>query len=74
MIVSNFAPRTTLTFNIHAEASRKPGEAWGTWTVNRVVPRGPTPARAASPELKPKLDDHDIKYTCKVSTVSASPQ
>ncbi|WVF67899.1 hypothetical protein IAT40_002660 [Kwoniella sp. CBS 6097] len=35
MVVSNFAPRTALTFNVHAVSYRVKGEPWGTWTVNK---------------------------------------
>ncbi|WVQ95463.1 hypothetical protein IAU59_002560 [Kwoniella sp. CBS 9459] len=35
MVVSNFAPRTALTFNVHAASSRAEGEPWGTWTVSK---------------------------------------
>ncbi|OCF45644.1 TKL/TKL-CCIN protein kinase [Kwoniella heveanensis CBS 569] len=35
MVVSNFAPRTALTFNVHAASYRVNGEPWGTWTVNK---------------------------------------
>jgi hypothetical protein len=58
MAVSQFAPRTSLCFNVHAESQRKAGDAWGTWTANR-------PKTAEGPELQ---------YTCKVSVVSASPR
>ena len=33
MLVSNFAPRTTVTFNVHAKP--EVGKPWGTWAVNR---------------------------------------
>ncbi|WVQ86131.1 hypothetical protein IAT38_008299 [Cryptococcus sp. DSM 104549] len=35
MFISNFAPRTSFTFNVHAASSRASGESWGTWAVNR---------------------------------------
>ncbi|ORX40883.1 hypothetical protein BD324DRAFT_647787 [Kockovaella imperatae] len=33
MLVSSFAPRTTITFNVHAKFET--GKPWGTWAVNR---------------------------------------
>ncbi|WRT70785.1 uncharacterized protein IL334_007784 [Kwoniella shivajii] len=90
MVISNFAPRTTLTFNIHASSYRTSGDPWGTWTVNRESisdqPKafksvlgvqasastsktsGTIPSRTNTAEL----DEHELKYSCKVSRVSGS--
>lgn len=32
MVVSDFSPRTTIKFNVHAESARGVGEPWGTWS------------------------------------------
>lgn len=58
MAVSNFAPKTTLMFNVHADSQRKAGEPWGTWAVNR----------------QREADEPDLQYICKVSKVCASPR
>ncbi|WVR08680.1 hypothetical protein IAU60_005738 [Kwoniella sp. DSM 27419] len=56
MMVSNFAPRTTISFNVRAISQRVRGEPWGTWTVDR---------RHASGSAI--LDENVLKYSCKVS-------
>jgi hypothetical protein len=75
MIVSNFAPRTTLTFNVHA--SPTPAKPWGTWTVNRQPDQPPNRGSSSSkakPEIGPRADDTQFRYTAKVSKVSGSPR
>jgi len=41
MVVSDFSPRTTIKFNVHAESARAPGEAWGTWSFVKQSPSDP---------------------------------
>nr|XP_019007852.1 TKL/TKL-CCIN protein kinase [Kwoniella pini CBS 10737]OCF46633.1 TKL/TKL-CCIN protein kinase [Kwoniella pini CBS 10737] len=88
MIISNFAPRTTLSFNVHASSSRAEGEPWGTWTVNREHPVDSSKAfksalglqggkgissTSKSPQRRnTELDEQELKYSCKVSRVSAT--
>ncbi|WVW80744.1 hypothetical protein I302_102730 [Kwoniella bestiolae CBS 10118] len=78
MVISNFTPRTTLTFNVHASSYRTDGEPWGTWTVNREPPVDlskafKSPSGKASEEKKnSELDEHELKYSCKVSRCSST--
>lgn len=53
MIVSDFAPRTTVTFNIHADAARHPDEPWGTWSFNKQPPSNETIGKASQGGNKP---------------------
>ena len=83
MIVSNFAPRTTLTFNVHAKPMLK--EQWGTWSINSQPPnvditkafQSTTPPNSQAASRRPKspkgVDEQDLKFTCKVSSISDSP-
>ncbi|KAK8850608.1 hypothetical protein IAR55_004527 [Kwoniella newhampshirensis] len=92
MVVSNFCPRTSLTFNVHATPGRILGEPWGTWTVNQSPPA--THEKALNSAMRPRsgsagsqallgefaerqatteLYEQELKYCCKVSTVSSSP-
>ncbi|WWC65266.1 uncharacterized protein I303_107883 [Kwoniella dejecticola CBS 10117] len=88
MIISSFAPRTTLSFNVHASSYRVEGEPWGTWTVNREQPVDHSKAFKSAlglqggdsgvstgvmPERKnTRVDEQELKYSCKVSRVSIS--
>lgn len=49
MIVSNFSPRTTLTFNVHANAPED--QTWGTWTIEQDNVSQPIVASLAGNEL-----------------------
>lgn len=73
MLVSNFAPRTTLTFNVHAHPEK--GQPWGTWAVNKPVQAS---SKVSSFSSTPYDDDsrpgQALKYTAKVSDVSSSPR
>lgn len=69
MLVSNFAPKTTLTFNVHANPEK--GKPWGTWAVDKPAP----PKGSLLPsqhDIRPM--EQYLKYTAKVSEVSASPR
>ena len=82
MLVSNFSPRTTLSFNVHA--SPEPGKPWGTWTVNRdtavessktKVPGAVTTSVAEpQPPILGGVAEHALKYTAKVSRVTSEPR
>ena len=88
MIVSSFAPRTTLTFNVHANPEQH--KPWGTWSATRqLVGNEPTRAFKSSagsigsssdtrarigPANRPDVEERGPNYTAKVSSVSASPR
>ncbi|OCF54632.1 TKL/TKL-CCIN protein kinase [Kwoniella mangroviensis CBS 10435] len=87
MVISNFTPRTTLTFNVHASSYRTDGEPWGTWTVNREPPVDHSKAFKSALGLEgssqssgkgsqerkgSQLDEHELKYSCKVSRCSST--
>lgn len=91
MMVSNFAPRTTLTFNVHSK--QESGAPWGTWSVARasIGGGGATDQTAVSSVMSVAnasnagtvnsnagsvavdSDQQQLKFTCKVSKVNASP-
>ncbi|KAK4689262.1 hypothetical protein P7C73_g848, partial [Tremellales sp. Uapishka_1] len=74
MIVSNFAPRTTLTFNVHAQ--RPVNDPWGTWTIEtassssvRLGDNSDDQLGIFGPRNRPDVDELELKYNCKVSKV-----
>lgn len=76
MLVSSFAPRTTLTFNVHANPEK--GKPWGTWAVNKPIQAS---SKVALGSLSSSVQYEDeprpnqaLKYTAKVSDVSGSPR
>lgn len=92
MMVSNFAPRTTLTFNVHSK--QESGEPWGTWSVRRASETGQgilpeytaisstmsiaNPSNAGTVNSNAgsiafDSDQQQLKYSCRVSKVLASP-
>ncbi|WVQ63410.1 uncharacterized protein L199_001563 [Kwoniella botswanensis] len=69
-VISNFAPSTTLTFNVHASSYRTDGEPWGTWTVNQKTP-GSTQSQRKERKGS-QVDENKLKYCCKVSRCSST--
>ncbi len=70
MLVSNFAPRVTVDFNVHAD--RHPKEEWGTWTIDQK----PSADQLTSYKYQAKQGgEYDQpRFCCKVSKISASPR
>ena len=57
MIIRNFAPRTTLTFNVHANPEQR--QPWGTWSVNRR-PRNSDRHERATAAVVPGSSDREM--------------